>query len=85
MLDNLDFTYGFPGGGYFLFPNITSLGIPAARFCETLLQEGRVLVFPGSQEGAALEGEYIRMSILQPLPRLEEAMRRMRRTVESLS
>ena len=84
-LDNLDFTYGFPGGGYFLFPNITSLGIPAARFCETLLQEGRVLVFPGSQEGAALEGEYIRMSILQPLPRLEEAMRRMRRTVESLS
>lgn len=84
-LDNLDFTYGFPGGGYFLFPNITSLGIPAARFCETLLQEGRVLVFPGSQEGAALEGEYIRMSILQPLPRLEEAMRRMHRTVESLS
>lgn len=84
-LDNLDFTYGFPGGGYFLFPNITSLGIPAARFCETLLQEGRVLVFPGSQEGTALEGEYIRMSILQPLPRLEEAMRRMRCTVESLS
>ena len=42
-------------------------------------------MFPGSQEGTALEGEYIRMSILQPLPQLEEAMRRMRRTVESLS
>ena len=84
-LDDLGFTYGFPGGGYFIFPNVSSLGIPAADLCLTLLQEGRVLVFPGSQEGAELEGEYIRMSILQPLPRLEEAMRRMRRTVESLS
>ena len=84
-LDDLGFTYGFPGGGYFIFPNVSSLGIPAADLCLTLLQEGRVLVFPGSQEGAELEGEYIRMSILQPLLRLEEAMRRMRRTVESLS
>lgn len=84
-LDDLGFTYGFPGGGYFLFPNVTSLGIPATRFCEALLQEGRVLVFPGSQEGMELEGEYIRMSILQPLPRLEEAMRRLRRTVDVLS
>jgi aminotransferase len=83
-LDDLGFTYGFPGGGYFLFPNITSLGFPAARFCEMLLQEGRVLVFPGSQEGMELEGEYIRMSILQPLSQLEEAMRRLRRTVDSL-
>lgn len=84
-LDGLRFTYGFPGGGYFIFPNVSALGIPAAQFCETLLQEGRVLVFPGSQDGADLGGEYLRMSILQPLPQLEEAMRRLRRTVDSLS
>ncbi len=84
-LDELGFTYGFPGGGYFLFPNISCLGVPSQQFSLTMLQEGRVLVFPGSQEGADLEGEYIRMSILQPLPRLEEAMQRMKRTVEGMS
>ncbi len=83
-LDDLGFTYGFPGGGYFIFPNISCLGIPAPQFCLRMLQEGRVLVFPGNQEGADLEGEYIRMSILQPLPRLQEAMQRLRRTVASI-
>ncbi len=83
-LDDLGFTYGFPGGGYFLFPNISRLGMPATQFCLTMLQEGHVLVFPGSQEGDRLGGEYIRMSILQPLPRLQEAMQRLRRVVATL-
>ncbi len=84
-LDDLGFTYGFPGGGYFIFPNISRLRIPATQFCLTMLQEGRVLVFPGNQAEDQLAGEYIRMSILQPLPILAEAMERMRRTVDRIA
>jgi len=83
-LDALGFTYGRPNGGYFLFPNVSRLEISSAQLCWTLLQEGRVLVFPGNQTADELEGEYIRMSYLQPLPRLEEALHRMRRVVDAL-
>ena len=83
-LDALGFTYGYPGGGYFLFPNVSRLGISSEELCLTLLQEGRVLVFPGNQATDKLEGEYIRMSYLQPVPQLEEALYRMRRVVDAL-
>ncbi len=83
-LDALEFTYGYPGGGYFLFPNVSRLGISSEELCLRLLQEGRVLVFPGNPAPDALEGEYIRMSYLQPLPQLEEALDRMRRVVDAL-
>ncbi len=83
-LDALGFTYGYPGGGYFIFPNVSRLGISSEELCLRLLQEGRVLVFPGNPAPDALEGEYIRMSYLQPLPRLEEALDRMRRVVDAL-
>ena len=83
-LDEMGFTYGFPGGGYFMFPNVSRLGIPADELCMRMLQEGRLMVFPGNQEGDELEGEYLRITYLQPLPQLEEAMRRMQRVVDSL-
>lgn len=81
--DDMGFTYGFPGGSYFIFPNIACLGVAADAFCLALLREGRVLAFPGSQSGD-LAGEYIRVSYLQPRARLREAVARMRRVIASL-
>ena len=81
--DDMGFTYGFPGGSYFIFPNIARLGVEADAFCLALLREGRVLAFPGSQSGD-LSGEYIRVSYLQPRSRLREAVARMRRVIASL-
>lgn len=81
--DDMGFTYGFPGGAYFIYPNIARLGLPADEFCLHLLQTGRVLVFPGNQSGAQT-GSYIRVSYLQPLARLQEAMTRMRRAAAAL-
>lgn len=83
-LDDMGFTYGNPVGGYFMLANITSLGVPSTEFCQRLLLEGRVLVFPGNSASSSLTGEYIRMSYLQPYPRLEEAIRRMRELVADI-
>ncbi len=82
--DRLDFTSGFHGGGYFIFPNVSRLGISSETFCLKLLQQGRVLVFPGSPAPDKLDGEYIRMSLLQPVPLLKEAVQRMQRVVGTL-
>ncbi len=82
--DNLGFTCSSSGGGYFIFPNVSNLGISSEAFCLKLLQEGRVLVFPGNPAPDELEGEYIRMSLLQRLPLLKEAMLRLQRVVGTL-
>jgi aminotransferase len=74
-LDGLGFTYGHPGGAFYVYTNVSSSGRPAPEFCEMLLREARVLVFPGTMF-ADPAGKYIRISLLQPLARMEEAVRR---------
>ncbi|MEX2500910.1 MAG: pyridoxal phosphate-dependent aminotransferase [Trueperaceae bacterium] len=72
---DLGFSYGFPGGAFYLYTNVTSSGQGAADFCVRLLREGRVLVFPGAMFGDE-EDAYVRISYLQPMDRLREAIDR---------
>lgn len=74
-LDRLGFTYGHPGGAFYVYTNIKPSGRAAPDFCETLLREARVLVFPGTMF-ADRAAKHIRISLLQPLARMEEAMQR---------
>ena len=80
-MDGLGLTYGFPGGAFYLYTNTSGTGMHAPAFCETLLREGRVLLFPGSLFGDDSD-LYTRVSYLQPLPRIEEAMERFAGVVE---
>jgi aspartate/methionine/tyrosine aminotransferase len=48
----------------------------AAPFCEALLRETGVMVFPGDMFGEP-DSDFIRISYLQPLDRIKEAMGRM--------
>jgi aminotransferase len=75
-VDVMGLSYGYPGGAFYLYTNISKTGMPAAQFCETLLREGRVLLFPGSMFGDESD-HYVRMSYLQPLDRIHEALERM--------
>lgn len=60
-----------PGGGFFAFPRTP---IPDDRaFCQAMVNKG-VLCVPGSGFGAP---GYFRVSLTQPLPRLEEAAHRL--------
>ena len=74
-LDQLGFTYGHPGGAFYIYVNVERSGLAAPAFCERLLRECRVLLFPGTLFGDE-DDRYVRMSLLQPIERMQEAMNR---------
>ena len=74
-LDEIGFTYGHPGGAFYIYVNVERSGLAAPEFCKLLLQEARVLLFPGTLFGDT-DDRYVRMSLLQPLDRLKVAMER---------
>jgi aminotransferase len=74
-LTGLGFTYGHPGGAFYIYTNVSSAGLPAPTFCERLLRDTGVMVFPGTMFGDPSQ-DYIRISYLQPLPKIREAMAR---------
>jgi aminotransferase len=82
-LNSLDIPYGYPGGTFFVWADISRFELPAEEFCRRLLERERVLLFPGTAFGARWQG-YVRISILQPEARIEEGLARMRRFLQTL-
>jgi len=74
-LSALGFSYGHPGGAFYIYTNVASSGLPAPEFCERLLRETGVMLFPGTMFGDPSQ-DYIRISYLQPQPMIREAVRR---------
>jgi aminotransferase len=74
-LTEAGFTYGHPGGAFYIYTNVSSSGLTAPDFCLRLLQEAGVMVFPGTMFGDD-STDYIRISYLQPLPMIQEAVER---------
>lgn len=74
-LDRLGFTYGHPGGAFYVYTNISASGRMADSFCEVLLDEARVLLFPGTMF-ADPGNRHVRISLLQPIERMREAFAR---------
>ena len=83
-LDQMGLTYGYPGGAFYIYANISCTGLPSPQFCETLLREGQVLIFPGTMFGDESK-DHIRISYLQPLERIKEAIARMERVIAKYS
>ena len=77
-LDSLDVPYGHPGGGFFIWADISRFGLPASEFCRRLLLESKVLMFPGTSFGERWKN-YVRISILESEQCLAEAIERIRR------
>ncbi|MBI1296456.1 aminotransferase class I/II-fold pyridoxal phosphate-dependent enzyme [bacterium] len=75
-LTEMGLTYGHPGGAFYIYTNVTNTGMAAPKFCEELLRHTGVLIFPGELFGDP-SGKYLRISYLQPLPRIEDAVARM--------
>ncbi len=78
MLDGLDrmgFTYGDPRGAFYIFVNASSVGMDSIDLSQKLLEEARVLIFPGTGFGEQWV-DYMRASYLAPEAELAEAMSR---------
>jgi aspartate/methionine/tyrosine aminotransferase len=82
-LDRMGLTYTKPNGAFYLYANVSSTGLSASEFCLRLLAEARVMIFPGSLFGDHRD-DYIRISLLQPVAKIEEAARRMAATVAAM-
>jgi aminotransferase len=64
-----------PNGGFTILVDIRGTGMDSVEVCRHLLTQARVQVFPGLMYGHSGEG-YVRVSVLAPLPTLQEAIRR---------
>jgi aminotransferase len=72
-----------PLGAFYIFPNITSTGLPSGEFCEKLLQSQKVACVPGTAFGASGEG-FIRCSYSVSKENIKEALSRIGQFVRTL-
>ena len=84
-LDAIGMGYAEPQGGFYVYADVSSLdlGMGAGAFCERLLAEGKVMIYPGTIYGDHTD-DFVRMSMTQPVGRIEEAMGRMARVVAAI-
>ena len=67
-----------PKGAFYVFPNISVLGMSSDEFCMELLKEQNLAIVPGTAFGESGEG-FARISYAYSIEHLQEAMRRIER------
>jgi aspartate/methionine/tyrosine aminotransferase len=82
-LEEMGIPFAEPQGAFYVYAKVAETGIPATEFCERLLAEGRVMIFPGKMYGDYTD-DYARISLTQSVPRIREALARMAGVVDTL-
>ena len=82
-LDELGISYGYPGGGLYVYANVSSTGLDAETFCYELLRREQVMIFPGTLF-ADDNNQHVRITLLSPKDKIEQALDRLARFIESL-
>jgi aspartate/methionine/tyrosine aminotransferase len=72
-----------PHGAFYLFPNVSALGLSSKTIADRLLDEAGVAALPGTAFGAQGEG-YLRFSFANSLQNIEAALERIRLFVRNL-
>ena len=81
--NKLGLTCREPLGAFYAFPCIRSTGLSSDEFCERLLYAEKVAVVPGTAFGRGGEG-FIRASYCYSTQHITEALRRIRKFLETL-
>jgi aspartate aminotransferase len=68
-------------GAFYLFPNISKVGLKSTEFCAKLLEQEKVAAVPGIAFGA---DDYIRLSYATSLANIQKGLDRMERFCRSL-
>ncbi|MED1864328.1 aminotransferase [Fictibacillus nanhaiensis] len=82
-LEEMGLSCHVPGGAFYVFPSIEKTGLSSEEFAEQLLMKEQVAVVPGSVFGESGEG-HVRCSYATSVQKLEEAMRRIERFLQTL-
>ena len=78
------FSCKVPKGAFYVFPNITKLGIPSKKLADALLEEAGVACLSGTAFGSWGEG-YLRFSYANSQENLREALARVKKYVTSFT
>lgn len=70
-----------PKGAFYVFPDVSILGLSSSEFCEALLKEKHVAIVPGNAFGDSGEG-FARISYAYSIDHLREAMKRIAEFVQ---
>lgn len=73
----------YPEGAFYLFPDISSFGIPSRKFSMDLFIKEKVRCAAGSVYGEMGEG-HIRFALVRPKEKLEEVCTRLERFIKNL-
>jgi aspartate aminotransferase len=69
-------------GAFYLFPNISKLGLKSTEFCARLLEEQKVAAVPGIAFGA---DDYLRISYATSMANIEKGLERIEKFAQSVS
>ncbi len=69
-------------GAFYLFPNISRLGLKSTEFCARLLEQEKVAAVPGIAFGA---DDYVRISYATSMVNIQKGLDRMERFARSLA
>lgn len=72
-----------PEGAFYLYADISAFGGDAFTFCEHMLETQFVAITPGLDFGRHQAGHHVRFAYTQDLPRLERAVERIARGLQS--
>jgi aspartate/methionine/tyrosine aminotransferase len=72
-----------PQGAFYVFPNVTQLGLPVETLAQRVLNEAGVALLPGTAFGTNGEG-YLRLSYATSMENLEAALQRIAGFVHGL-
>ncbi|MBO4421920.1 MAG: aminotransferase class I/II-fold pyridoxal phosphate-dependent enzyme [Clostridia bacterium] len=72
-----------PQGAFYVFPYVGSFGLSSERFCERLLDEGKVAIVPGTAFGEGGEG-FARISYAYSVKHIAEAIGRIEKFIKTL-
>ena len=76
-------TCPYPEGAFYLFPDISELGVPSAKFSADLFTNEKVRCASGTQYGENGEG-HIRFALVKPVEVLADACDRLEKYIKSL-
>jgi aminotransferase len=80
-LRRMGLRFAEPRGGFFFWTDSSPTGLRAIELSYLLLEEAKVLVFPGTGFGARWS-DYLRITTLQPVEVIQQAVERMAPVVE---
>ena len=82
-LTEMGIPFAEPQGAFYVYAKVAETGVAATEFCERLLAEGRVMIFPGKIYGDYTD-DWARISLTQTVPRIREALDRLADVVAAI-